>query len=222
MIARLIFSLFLFVSASNAGAQTAYIDDTLLVPLRSGPGTSFRIIHKGIKSGLKLEVLEKNPDTGYSFVRTPGGLEGYLPTRYLSNEPIAKVKLAQANEQLRQVTEENKSLKTKLNTVQKELDALSKTHQQTSAVLEKNVQELGHIKNISANAVNLDLKNRELRESNEQLRNELELLQVENIRLKDRSESNMMLMGGGLVTLGVILALLIPLLKPSKKNDSWA
>lgn len=222
MIVRMIFSLVLLATVTHAGAQTAYIDDTLLVPLRSGPGTSFRIIHKGIKSGLKLEVLERNKDTGYSFVRTPSGLEGYLPSRYLSNEPIAKVKLAKANQQLAKLTDENKSLKSKLNTAQSELSELSKTHQQTSAVLEKNIQELGHIKNISANAVNLDLKNRELRESNEQLRNELELLQVENIRLKDRSESNMMLMGGGLVTLGVILALLIPLLKPSKKNDSWA
>ena len=75
---------------------------------------------------------------------------------------------------------------------------------------------------MSANALNLDQRNQELREENEQLRNELELLQTDNSRLKAKAESNMMLVGGALVFLGVILALLIPMIKPSKKTDSWA
>jgi len=221
MLRLLLIAVFALTSV-QASAQTAYIDDTLLVPLRSGAGTSFRIIHKGIKSGLKLEVLEKDQATGYAFVRTPSGLEGYLPSRYLTYQPIAKVQLQKALQKLELTQNENTSLKAKLGDLQSEFQGLNKDHSSTSAALAQNAKELENIKNISANAINLDRKNRELRESNEQLRNELELLQVENIRLKDRSESNMMLMGGGLVLLGVILALLIPLLKPSKKNDSWA
>jgi SH3 domain protein len=155
-------------------------------------------------------------------VRTPSGLEGYLPTRYLSFEPIAKMKLATASKNLAASNAENTELKEKLSKLRAEFNELSKTYKSTSNTLDKNAKELTDIKKISANAINLDRKSRELRESNEQLRNELELLQVENIRLKDRSESNSMLMGGGLVVLGVILALLVPMLKPSKKNDSWA
>jgi SH3 domain protein len=222
MILRLSLAFFLALASLFASAQTAYIDDTLLVPLRSGAGTSFRIIHKGIKSGLKLEILENNQSNGYSLVRTPSGLEGYLPTRYLSFEPIAKMKLATASKNLAASNAENTELKEKLSKLRAEFNELSKTYKSTSNTLDKNAKELTDIKKISANAINLDRKSRELRESNEQLRNELELLQVENIRLKDRSESNSMLMGGGLVVLGVILALLVPMLKPSKKNDSWA
>jgi SH3 domain protein len=207
---------------TSAFAESMYVDDTLLVPLRSGEGTSFRIVHKGLRSGTKLEILERSKASGYSKIRTPSGIEGYLPTRYLTAQPIAKIKLVNANKQLTSLTSENQKLKSQLSNITGEHKKLTSIHKKTSVELNKNNDELNNIKSISANALTLDRRNRELRESNEQLRNELELLQTENIRLKDKSDSNMMLIGGALVTLGVILALIIPLIKPSKKNDSWA
>ncbi|KZX77775.1 hypothetical protein A3715_11180 [Oleiphilus sp. HI0009] len=211
-----------FSLSASVHASTMYIDDTLLVPLRSGEGTGFRIVHKGLPSGTAIEIIEQNKETGYSFVRTKGGTEGYLPTRYLSAEPIAKAKLAKAEKELNQLRTSNKDLNTKLNALQGNFNALEKDHAQTSKTLNANNTELARVKSVSADALNLDRSNRELRESNEELRNQLELLEVENARLKDKSESNMMLIGGALVLLGVILALIVPLLKPSKKNDSWA
>ncbi|WP_156506262.1 TIGR04211 family SH3 domain-containing protein, partial [Oleiphilus sp. HI0117] len=89
----------LALAISSASAETMYIDDTLLVPLRSGEGVGFRIVHKGLKSGTKLEIIEKL-SSGYAHVKTPSGIEGYLPSRYLTAQPIAKVKLAQANQEL--------------------------------------------------------------------------------------------------------------------------
>jgi len=219
---NIFFGLILSLLCTFASAESMYIDDTLLVPLRSGEGLNFRIVHKGIPSGTKLQVLEHNKDSGYSKVLTPGGIEGFLPTRYLVAEPIARFKLEQANKELASFKEENAKLKEQFQTLSAEFNSLKKTNNETEKQLDKNVQELSHVRSVSANALTLDQRNRELRESNEQLRNELELLQTDNSRLKDRSESNMMLAGGGLVLLGVILALLIPMLKPSKKNDSWA
>jgi len=215
---------FIILSAlsSIAWSQTMYVNDTLLVPLRSGEGTGFRIVHRGLKSGVKLEILEQNKETGYSKIITPGGIEGYLPTRYLTSTPIAKIRLAEANKSISLLKTENTSLKQELATITKAHKALNKDFKATSTQLNTNSKELSNIKSISANALNLDSRNRELRESNEQLRNELELLQTENMRLKDKSESNTMLMGGGLVTLGIIIALVIPMIRPSKKTDSWA
>lgn len=203
-------------------AQTKFVDDTLFVPLRSGAGTSFRIVHKGIKSGTPLEIINADKSTGYSEVRTPSGLTGFLPSRYLTNEPIARAKLAKANKELSQTQANNKQLKAELSTLKSEYRKATKGLKDTETQLASTSKELSNVKSISANALNLDSRNRELRESNEQLRNELELLQAENIRLKDKSESNMMIIGGALVLLGVIIALLIPMLKPSKKTDSWA
>lgn len=203
-------------------ANTMYIDDTLLVPLRSGEGTGFRIVHKGLSSGTALEIVEQNKETGYSFVRTTSGKEGYLPTRYLSKSPIAKAKLAKAEKELSSLRTENKTLNTKLNSLQKNFSSLESKHSSVSKSLNENSNELARVKSVSSDALNLDRSNRELRNSNEELRNQLELLEVENVRLKDKSESNMMLIGGFLVLLGVMLALIVPLLKPTKKGDSWA
>jgi len=199
-----------------------YIDDTLLVPLRSGEGTSFRIVHKGLKSGIKLEILEQSKQSGYSKIRTPGGIEGFLPTRYLTSTPIARIRLLTANKNISLLQTENTKLKKELGTITKAHKSLGQNFKKTSTELASNSKELTNIKSISSNALNLDRRNRELRESNEQLRSQLELLQTENMRLKDKSESNTMLMGGGLVTLGIIIALVIPLIRPSKKSDSWA
>ncbi len=219
---QLILSLILILFGLPALAESMYIDDTLLVPLRSGESTSYRIVHKGISSGTKVEVIEHNKESGYSKILVPGGIEGYLPTRYLVAEPIAKMKLEQANKSLAKLKQEHETLQQNYNALKAEHQSLSKQHQETEQSLDKNVQELSHIRTVSANALNLDQRNQELRESNEQLRNDLELLQTDNSRLKEKAESNMMLVGGGLVLLGVILALLVPMIKPSKKNDSWA
>jgi len=208
--------------ASASFSETKYIDDTLLVPLRSGEGTSFRIIHKGLKSGLKLEILDQNKTTGYSKIRTPSGIEGFLPSRYLSNMPIARNRLIDANKTLNKTRAENTKLKTKLADISSQFKKLNTEHTLTSKTLNQNNKELSNIKSISSNALNLDKRNRELRESNEQLRSDLELLETENRRLKDKSDSSMLLIGGGLVTLGIILALIIPIIRPSKKSDSWA
>lgn len=222
MLRNLTLGLMLAIFANTGLSQVAYIDDKLLVPLRSGEGTGFRIIHKGLKSGVKLEVIKESKESGYSFVKTPSGLEGYIPTRYLSKQPIAAAQLVNANKTIESLREKNKLLTNEFNQLSSDHKSLQGTQNSTDDTLKKTESELRKIKEISANAIHLDQRNHELRENNEQLRNEVELLQVENKRLKDRSESNMMLIGGGLVLLGVIIALLAPALKPTKKSDGWA
>ena len=215
-------SLIFILFSSQVYAETMYVDDTLLVPLRSGESTSYRIVHKGIPSGTRLEIVEHSKESGYSKVITSGGIEGFLPTRYLTAEPIAKIKLEQANKTLANLREDHSKLQTAFDALNSEHKSLSKEYKDTKESLDKNVQELSHIRTVSANALTLDQRNRELREDNEKLRNDLELVQTDNSRLKDKAESNMMLVGGALVLLGAILALLVPMIKPSKKNDSWA
>ena len=68
----------LLATTAELVAETVYIKDTLYVPLRGGQSQGHRILHRGLKSGLKLERLETNDETGYSKVRTEAGLEGWL------------------------------------------------------------------------------------------------------------------------------------------------
>ncbi|HJY42228.1 MAG TPA: TIGR04211 family SH3 domain-containing protein, partial [Steroidobacteraceae bacterium] len=80
-----------------APAATVYVSDQLTVPLRRGPSNSHKILHAGLPSGTALEVLGEDTAAGFTQVRTANGTEGWVPTQFLSNEPIARDRLAAAN-----------------------------------------------------------------------------------------------------------------------------
>ncbi|MDY6797603.1 MAG: TIGR04211 family SH3 domain-containing protein [Pseudomonadota bacterium] len=218
---QLFISCFLLVVCSSAAAKTVYIDDTLYVPLRAGEGTQYRILDNGLRSGTRLQLLQKS-DSGYSKVRTPDGKEGWVVSRYLRDTPIAEQQLAAANQELEQT-------RAQLRATRSELEELRQAHQQvvqSENELETRAanlsQELQRIKKVSADSLSLNRRNKELLEENQKLSNELEVLAAENERLEAKRESDFMLIGAGLVVLGVALALIVPALKPSRKHDQWA
>lgn len=211
----------LMAAATSAHARTVYVDDTLFAPIRSGEGTQYRILHSGVRSGTALELLETS-ESGYSRVRTPDGIEGWIVSRYITETPIARHRLDQANRQLEQARNELGELKTQLQEVTSERNELRNSEETLQSRAGRLSEELNNIKEVAADSINLDRRNGELREENQKLRNELEVLTAEKERLEAKEESDFMLLGAALVLLGVILALVIPLLKPTRKTDNWA
>lgn len=218
---RLIFSLVLLVSSvSVAQARTVWVDDQLYLPVRSGAGTQYRIIENAVPSGTPLVVLEAGDN--YTRVRTPKGTEGWVASQYLSNQPIAADQLRRVSKQLEETQTELTQAQQKLATITEERNTLQSAESNLSTQTEDLQSELQRIKNIAADSINLDRRNRELREENQKLRNDLEVLTAENERLEAGKESDFMLLGAGLVFGGVLLALIIPMLKPTRKTDNWA
>ncbi len=218
---RLLLSLLLIIaSVSVAQARTVWVDDKLYLPVRSGAGSQFRIIENAVPSGTPLEVLEVGD--GYTKVRTPKGTEGWVSSQYLSNQPIAADRLRRATQQLEQARSELTSVREQLSAVTEERDNLQNAESSLSNRAGELQEELTRIKNIAADSINLERRNRELREENQKLRNDLEVLTAENERLEASKDSDFMLLGAGLVLCGVLLALLIPMLKPTRKTDNWA
>ena len=79
------------------------------------------------------------------------------------------------------------------------------------------------MKQISGNAIQLDIDNRRLVEESENLRSDVEMLESENQRLQDKLESEDFLNGALAVLLGVIITLVVPRLWPKRrKSSSWA
>ncbi|KPP99058.1 MAG: SH3 domain protein [Marinobacter sp. HL-58] len=219
---RLIFCfLALMVAAASAHAKTVYVDDSLYAPIRSGEGTQYRILHSGVRSGTALELLETS-DSGYSRVRTPEGIEGWINSRYVTETPVARQRLEQANKQLEQTRNELGELREQLEEVTSERDELRNSEEALQSRAGKLSEELSNIKEVASDSINLDRRNSELSEENQKLRNELEVLTAEKERLEGKKESDFMLLGAALVLLGVILALVVPLLKPARKTDNWA
>jgi SH3 domain protein len=210
----------LFATLSSAYAETVYVDDTLYAPIRSGQGTEYRILHSGVRSGTPLELLERS-DSGYSRVRTPDGIEGWMVSRYISETPIARARLESTNRQLAQAQETVSSLRAELEKVTNERNELRQSQEALEARAGRLSQELQQIKTVASDTLSINRRNEDLRNENQKLLNELEVLTAEKERLEANKESDFMLIGAGLVLLGIILALIVPALKPTRKNDNW-
>ena len=71
--------------------KTVYVIDEFLVPLRETPCSRCTIVHRGIKTGSKMRLLEVVD--GWGHVITARGIEGWMESQYLIDEPIARIKL---------------------------------------------------------------------------------------------------------------------------------
>jgi len=61
--------------------KTQYVSDELVINMRSGKGTGFKII-KIVKSGTPLKVL--STDEGYTHAVTPAGVKGWVLSRFFN------------------------------------------------------------------------------------------------------------------------------------------
>ena len=83
-----------------AQAQTRYVSDRTIVELRRGPSTEYLIL-RNLEAGERVDVLEQDEAAGYSRVRVADqGTEGWILTRYLTSEPIARERLGVAERNL--------------------------------------------------------------------------------------------------------------------------
>lgn len=199
--------------------QPRYVSDVLYVPLRSGNSNQHRIVHKGLKSGSAITLLEEAD--GWSRVRTSRNLEGWIQTRYLLKKPTASLKLVRANKKIDQLTSKAGPIGEKL------LDAENQIQQLESAVQtlerEKNRQgkEFDRVKGLSGDQIRLDRDNKALHQSNEELRNELDTVKAENTRLSTKLLSNDIMYGAIAVLLGLIATLVTQHLTRSRKRTEW-
>ncbi|HEY5645977.1 MAG TPA: TIGR04211 family SH3 domain-containing protein [Pseudomonadales bacterium] len=202
-----------------ARAESAYISDVLTVPLRSGPSTSNRILHRGLPSGTRLEILGRDDGSNFVRVRTENGTEGWLPEQYLVNEPIARDQLAAANrrvEELRETVERQRQELAALGSSMGEAD-------QSNADLSRQVaelqQELAEIRRVSAGAIAQAETNKELLALNERLRTEVDELVAGIAALETNVEERWLMIGGGLVLAGLILGIAI---KSRPRRSAWS
>ncbi len=72
---------------------TRYISDETAVTLRQDKGMAAEVVAL-IKSGARVELIESDEASGYSRVRVGPGREGWVLTRYLTDQPAAREKLA--------------------------------------------------------------------------------------------------------------------------------
>lgn len=211
----------LLTATSYAAVEKRYVSDKLWLQLRSGPGGEFRIL-KALPSGEHLIYHEQTEDKNYTKVTTDKGVEGWVLTRYLEDEPVAKEKLILSQRELVKVKAELATLKQQTETLSAEKSSLSSDH--SSLIREKKSleKELKRITDISANALQLDSKNTLLTKRNKELEILVETLTADNTRLKDNKERTYLIIGGGLIVFGIVLGLAIPAMRGGRKSAGWS
>ncbi|MBE0483812.1 MAG: TIGR04211 family SH3 domain-containing protein [Bacterioplanes sp.] len=211
----------LVLSMAASAVEKRYVTDTLFLQLRTGPSQEHRIL-RALPSGEHLVVLEESdPETGYTKVRSPQGQEGYVLTRFLVDEPVAKEKLILTTRELEKIKAELATSQQQRNEYRQELEQIKSeraTLSRSSSELEK---ELERITSISANALSLDERNRTLTQRNQELEIQLEAINAENEQLRYDSRNTYLLYGGGLVALGIFAGLVLPSLR-GKRSSGWA
>ncbi len=215
---RLVFLLALALPLWVEAASTQYVTDHLIITLRSGQGSQYQIL-KTLPSGTPLEVLETT-ENGYSRVRTPDGMEGWVLSRYLTEEPIARDRLEKAQKQLERFRNSNRKLKQQLAELRQQTKALETERNRLQAENEKLSAELARLKEVAAKPILMEQQNQELRQQNVSLEKELQLLQQENQALQNSSQRDWFIAGAGVLLGGLLLGLILPRLRWRRKN-TW-
>lgn len=218
-----LFLLCLLLPHASFAQDARYVSDKNTVPLRSGAGNDYRIVHRGIPSGTRLTVARTSADGVWSEITTARGTTGWIRSQYLMQEQPAQLKLDNAITQAQKAMAESKSLADQVQALKAERGQLLSQIKTTGSDLETVSADLGQLKKISSKSVQLDIDNRRLVEETENLRSETEMLESENQRLQEKLKSEDFLNGALAVLLGVIIALVAPRLVPKRrKSSSWA
>jgi SH3 domain protein len=198
-------------------AESAWVSDRFEITLRSGPSTS-NAIQLMIGSGAELEVLESDAESGYSRVRTGGGTEGWVLTRYLMSEPAARDQLAALTSQLTSEASRGSSLNTQLGAIRGEYEAATDriaTLESENAELQN---ELGEIKRTAANVLAINNQNKDLREqlAAEEIR--VATLEQENRVLGSQTTRYWFMSGALVLVIGMVLGLWLPRIRWQRRS----
>ena len=205
--------------SGQAWAESRYITDMTYVPFRAGPGNEFRILHRGLKSGTELMLLEEDTGNGFTKVKW-GDKEGYIRSQYLVKDVPALKLLPGVQKKAEQGAAENKQLKQQLAEREAQLKDLTTKLTGSEGQLVKQKAEMRRIQEITADPMAIDRRNRQLVEENLQLKNQVQVLQGENNQLVRDNKIKWYLYGGGTILLGIILGLILPMVRVRKKASS--
>ncbi len=198
-------------------AAPAWVSDQFEITLRSGPSTS-NAIQLMVDSGLRLEVLERDSESGYSRVRTPGGTEGWVLSRYLMNEPSAREQLENLTGQLTSATSRGSSLDVQMKAVKAEYDSsnrqIAKLEREKAAV----EKELAEIKRTAANVLAIDSQNKSLMDQLAAAQIKADTLEQENRQLSSQTTRYWFMAGALVLLIGIFLGIWLPRVRWQRRS----
>ena len=194
--------------------KSVYVIDQITITLRAGQGTQHQIL-RTLPSGTPMDVLRVNDESGYSQVRTKDGVEGWVLSQYLIDEPTSKIKLTTAEQKLTRLDTEFKDVKAKYEQLLKDKENWDKDLKTVSGERDKLSAEIAKPREVSTDAAQPTIDTGMSLSTDK----ETELLRQENQVLKDRAKKDWFLAGAGVMLIGIVLGLLVSKLR--LRRSSW-
>lgn len=205
-------------------AQDRYVSDVLYVPLRSGMGNQYRIVHQGLPSGTRLELVreaESEDGESWSLVRTQGGEEGWVRSQFLLSDPTAALKLERLQQRAGSVGEQNQALENQLSEAREQITQLEEELQEVRERYAALQEEHERLQTVSSDAVSLHQQHKELSENYQMLQTRHDVVQADNERLKRDRRYQDWLFGGGILVAGVLLSLILQAIGKRRRQSEW-
>ncbi len=218
---RLIALILILTAPEQSNADTVYIRDIIYVPLRGGQSQEHRILHRGLKSGLKLERLETNEITGYARVRTENGLEGWLENQYLVTEPIAIDRLNSITTELEELQGKHQSALEQLQDITDSNKTMSVEIANLTEVKAELVREIEEISLLAADTIDIDKENSVLSGNHKKLAKRVNDLTLANQTLQNKDSQKWFLGGSASVLLGLLFGLWIGRMIYQRNKGGW-
>lgn len=212
--------IFVIVSLGAAGSsfgQSAWVSDQFEVMLRTGPSTS-NAIQLQVTSGTELQILGEDADAGYTHVRTGGGTEGWVLTRYLMSEPSAREQLITLTQQLTDATSDSSGLGSQLSAIRGEYENATRQIRQLEQEKAGLQAELDDIREKAANTLAIDQQNQSLQQQLTDTEIQVSSLQEQNDRLSGQTTRNWFITGALVLFGGVLLGLILPRMKFQRRS----
>ncbi len=208
---------FLLLFAQTAAGQTAWVSDEFEIMLRTGPSTS-NAIQLMVSSGTELDVLERDDESGFTRVRTQGGTEGWVLTRYLMSEPSAREQLVALTGQLTDATSEGASLDSQLAAIRSEYASAERQIASLEADNSRLEQELTDIRRTAADVLAINDQNEELRQNLMDSGIRVDTLEQQNRELTRQTTRYWFMTGALVLVVGIILGLWLPRIRWQRRS----
>ena len=198
-------------------AAPAWVSDHFEIMLRSGPSTS-NAIQLMISSGTQLDVLERDEEAGYSRVRTGGGTEGWVLSRYLMSEPPAREQLETLMSQLTSANARRTSMGSQLQAIKGQYDSASRQIRMLETERDRLESELAEIKRTAGNVLSIDNQNKELQHQLTDAEIKASILEQENQELSSQQSRYWFLSGALVLMVGIISGLWLPRIRWQRQS----
>ena len=194
--------LLLVLPAVLPAQEAAWVTDELQLDLRAGPGNQYRILQM-VPAGEALTVVE--PADDWSRVELASGREGWMLTRFLSDQPGAGERLDEVEARAQRLTLDNQRLREDLEAATGRLDALQAEFvvvNEQRNLLETQMVEARQGLELFAEHQDMRKQLVDLQRLNEDLGHQINLLE-------QRNESRWFMAGGAVLGVGLLFGLLL-------------